>query len=99
MSSQKYKDEIEKLTKQLKDAENEHELTKGVIQSLELTNESLKVTNESSAHHRAASFRNGSVAWLPPRRVLLRWQQQRLFGREKQVAQLQQEPGVRQGLH
>jgi hypothetical protein len=54
---------------------------------------------ESSAHHRAASFRNGSVAWLPPRRVLLRWQQQRLFGREKQAAQLQQEPGVRQGLH
>jgi hypothetical protein len=46
MSEQKCKDEIKKLTKQLKDAENEHELTQGVIQSLELTNESLKVTNE-----------------------------------------------------
>ena len=46
MSEQKYKDEIEKLTKQLKDAEDEHEFTQGVIQSLELTNESLKVTNE-----------------------------------------------------
>ena len=46
MSEQKYKDEIEKLTKQLKDAEDEHEFTQGVIQSLELTNKSLKVTNE-----------------------------------------------------
>jgi hypothetical protein len=46
MSEQKYKDEIEKLTNQLKDAENEHQFTRGVIQSLELTNESLKVTNE-----------------------------------------------------
>ena len=47
MSEQKYKDEIEKLTKQLKDAENEHQFTRGVIQSLELMNESLKHINES----------------------------------------------------
>ena len=47
MSEQKYKDEIEKLTKQLKAAKNEHEFTQGVLQSVELTNESLKLTNES----------------------------------------------------